>query len=91
MSAEQSMSAMGTRTSPPTPARPCFTAKTVVDGQLLIDGRPQPAGFDMSTIDPATIGRIEVTERTPDGRPQTANTDRSTVKATINVITTAGG
>lgn len=69
---------------------PELYGRTLEDGQLSIDGRPQPAGLDLSTLDPDTIDRVEVTAHTADGRPQTANTDRSTVKSTINVITKGG-
>ncbi len=70
--------------------KPELYGRTLEDGQLSIDGRPQPAGLDLSTLDPDTIDRVEVTTHTADGRPQTANTDRSTVKSTINVVTKGG-
>lgn len=66
---------------------PALYGFTAAPGQLLIDGQPQPAGLDLSTLDSANIERVEVSQRTPDGRPETANTDPATVKATVNVIT----
>lgn len=70
--------------------QPALYGRTVEDGQLTIDGRPQPAGIDLSTLDPDSIERVEIITRTADGRPQTANTDPRTVKTTVAVITKDG-